>query len=424
MEQPPQSGAPEENLETGDTPATSDHTRPARLERIEEGRWIAGVSTGIAYYFNIPVWLVRVAFLLMMTAGGLGLVMYLAGALLIPHETEDQSMVMRWADQLERPSQWIGAALAVLGVSILLGIFTDIGGGLIWVIGLIGLGVMLFRNDPADASPRKTVTETTDETAESEAATSAALVGAASSPKARRVREPQERKMREPKERKVRPPRPHSNLGRYTVATALLVLSALGTADILDLMTPSALDYFAVGLGITGLGLVIGTVWGRSRGLILVGLLLTPIVFVGSFVEPNIEGFDGQWRIGSADQWSEWTVVDHKTDTQLIDITELSDVHTFDANAGSFLIDLTDTVIDAGATLKVELGAGELLIIVPDDVRVQANGRVIAGDVTVFGENSSGLGFIEVNETAGPSGTVELFIDVEVGAGEIIIKQG
>ncbi len=203
MEQPPQSGAPEENIETGDTPATDDHTRPARLERIEEGRWVAGVSTGIAYYFNIPVWLVRVAFLLMMTAGGLGLVMYLAGAVLIPHESEEQSLVMRWADQLERPSQWIGAALAVLGVSIFLGIFTDIGGGLIWVLALIGLGVMLFRNDPTDTPSQKAVAETTDETGESEPATSAALVGATSSPKARRVREPKERKMREPKERKV-----------------------------------------------------------------------------------------------------------------------------------------------------------------------------------------------------------------------------
>jgi len=384
MEQPPQSGAPEENMEAGETSATDDHTRPARLERIEEGRWVAGVSTGIAYYFNIPVWLVRVAFLLMITAGGLGLVMYLAGALLIPHETEDQSMVMRWADQMERPSQWIGAALAVLGVSIFLGIFTNIGGGLIWVFGLIGLGVMLFRNDPANASSRETGTETTDETDESGTSTSAALVGATSSPKARRVREPKARKMREPKERKVRPPRPHSNLGRYTVAAALLVLSALGTADILDLMTPSAPDYFAVGLGITGLGLVIGT----------------------------------------GGQWSDWTAVNHRVDSERINITELSDVHTFDATAGSFQIDLTDTVIDEGATLQVELGAGELVVIVPDDVRVQANARVIAGEVTVFGENSSGLGFIEVNETAGPSGTVELFIDVEVGAGEIIIKQG
>ena len=411
-------------MEAGETSATDDHTRPARLERIEEGRWVAGVSTGIAYYFNIPVWLVRVAFLLTITAGGRGLVMYLAGALLIPHETEDQSMVMRWADQMERPSQWIGAALAVLGVSIFLGIFTNIGGGLIWVFGLIGLGVMLFRNDPANASSRETGTETTDETDESGTSTSAALVGATSSPKARRVREPKVRKMREPKERKVRPPRPHSNLGRYTVAAALLVLSALGTADILDLMTPSAPDYFAVGLGITGLGLVIGTVWGRSRGLILVGLLVTPIVFIGSVVEPNIEGIDGHWRIGSGGQWSDWTAVSHRVDSERINITELSDVHTFDATAGSFQIDLTDTVIDEGATLQVELGAGELVVIVPDDVRVQANARVIAGEVTVFGENSSGLGFIEVNETAGPSGTVELFIDVEVGAGEIIIKQG
>ncbi len=424
MEETPQDGAPEEivnEVEFDNEQTSEDPTRPARLERIEDGRLIAGVTTGLAYYFNVPLWLVRVAFIALMIPGGLGIVLYLVGAVALPHESEEEGLAISWASGTKRPSQWLGALVVVAGVSILLAVLTDGAAGLIWVVALIAAGVMLFRNDSDTPTPAKEFA--TDEATSNQ---EAVLAGAVA-PKARRERAPRERKMREPREpreRKVRPPRPHSNLGRYTVAATLLGLSALGFADIVDALAPSALDYFSVGLGTIGLGLLIGTVWGRSRGLILVGLLLTPIVFFGSIIGPHIEGNNGQWRISSGDSWSEWTTVNHNNDTERINITTLGEGHIVDASVGSFRIDLTDTVIEPGATLKVELGAGEIVVIVPSDIRVQARARVVAGDVTVFGRNISGVGFIERDETVGPSGTVDLYVNVELGAGEITIEQG
>jgi phage shock protein PspC (stress-responsive transcriptional regulator) len=76
---------------------TSESTEtPKRLERVEEGRWIAGVATGFAEYLHLPVWFTRVLLLLTLTAGGSGILIYVALAVLIPHEADDESLVQQW----------------------------------------------------------------------------------------------------------------------------------------------------------------------------------------------------------------------------------------------------------------------------------------------------------------------------------------
>ena len=49
-----------------------------------QGRLFAGVAAGIAQKSGIPLWLVRVLFVIAATMGGVGIVAYLAGWLLIP----------------------------------------------------------------------------------------------------------------------------------------------------------------------------------------------------------------------------------------------------------------------------------------------------------------------------------------------------
>ena len=49
--------------------------RPS-LERVRSGRLVAGVITGISRYFQIDVTLLRLAFLLLVLASGLGLLIY------------------------------------------------------------------------------------------------------------------------------------------------------------------------------------------------------------------------------------------------------------------------------------------------------------------------------------------------------------
>ena len=54
------------------TIAAPKATRPVR------GRLVAGVATGLAHHLNLPVWVVRLAFVVLSFAGGIGIVLYAA----------------------------------------------------------------------------------------------------------------------------------------------------------------------------------------------------------------------------------------------------------------------------------------------------------------------------------------------------------
>ncbi len=57
---------------------------PKKLYRIIEQKQIAGVSAGLAEYFNIDVQLVRVLFVLSILFGTLGIWVYLILAVILP----------------------------------------------------------------------------------------------------------------------------------------------------------------------------------------------------------------------------------------------------------------------------------------------------------------------------------------------------
>lgn len=55
-----------------------------RLYRIRNGSMIAGVCNGLAAYFNVDVSLVRLAAVLLACVGGIGVITYIVGAIIIP----------------------------------------------------------------------------------------------------------------------------------------------------------------------------------------------------------------------------------------------------------------------------------------------------------------------------------------------------
>jgi len=62
------------------------------LRRPFQDRMLAGVSAGLARYFDVDVTIVRIAFVVLTIVGGAGISLYLAGLLLIPDEGSDQSI--------------------------------------------------------------------------------------------------------------------------------------------------------------------------------------------------------------------------------------------------------------------------------------------------------------------------------------------
>lgn len=53
---------------------------------------LAGVAAGVADWLDLDVNLVRIGFVALALAGGLGLPLYLAGWLFLPEEGSDESM--------------------------------------------------------------------------------------------------------------------------------------------------------------------------------------------------------------------------------------------------------------------------------------------------------------------------------------------
>ena len=102
-------------------PQTTDGSATrTRLERPRAGRVLAGVSAAIAIHTGIPTWLVRLAFVVTSLLGGLGVLLYAAGWLLIPSEGEEQTPAERWLDAVDAPSSRIGVLLIGLAAVVAL----------------------------------------------------------------------------------------------------------------------------------------------------------------------------------------------------------------------------------------------------------------------------------------------------------------
>jgi phage shock protein PspC (stress-responsive transcriptional regulator) len=94
--------APESDERTSQADQASDNgsrTRP--LYRPAQDRMLAGVASGLARYFGADVLLVRIALVVLVFVGGIGLPLYLACWLLIPEEGMDQSILAEFARSMQ-----------------------------------------------------------------------------------------------------------------------------------------------------------------------------------------------------------------------------------------------------------------------------------------------------------------------------------
>jgi phage shock protein PspC (stress-responsive transcriptional regulator) len=92
-------------------------TQPRKLRRSKSNRLLAGVCGGLGEYFGLSATIYRIAFVALSFAGGTGILIYLAAALVIPAEGSDESILAEALRQhRERPWLVIGLALIALGI--------------------------------------------------------------------------------------------------------------------------------------------------------------------------------------------------------------------------------------------------------------------------------------------------------------------
>jgi phage shock protein PspC (stress-responsive transcriptional regulator) len=89
-----------------------------RISRSRSNRWILGVSGGLAEYFGLHPAIYRVLFIALAFAGGTGIFLYVALALVMPDETAEESVL---AETLRRHRNrpWLIIGLALLALLLL-----------------------------------------------------------------------------------------------------------------------------------------------------------------------------------------------------------------------------------------------------------------------------------------------------------------
>ena len=216
--------------------------------RTREGRVVAGVAGGLAATWGTRLWLVRAGFIATTALAGLGVVLYVLGWLLMPEEGESESIAHRIVRRMNVQPTWVGFVLLMAGAMVLAGI-AGISGGVLVAAGLLVGGYVLYRGDFAmpGPAPDSRVSQDHPGTGDDLGAPPPAYV--------------YQRATRPPK-----PPRPRSYLGRLTVGAMFVVLGVMGALDALDVASPTSRHYAAAAVFIIGVGLLVGTVLGRSRG--------------------------------------------------------------------------------------------------------------------------------------------------------------
>jgi phage shock protein PspC (stress-responsive transcriptional regulator) len=126
-----------------------------RLERSRSDRMLAGVSGGLARYFEIHPAVFRVGFVVLTLLGGAGILIYAAAVLVMPDEgKEDSIATAALRNRRDRPWPLIGLGLLAVAGAILLSRAVFWPGGDAWWLFLIAGGLILWitRQPTADAS--------------------------------------------------------------------------------------------------------------------------------------------------------------------------------------------------------------------------------------------------------------------------------
>jgi len=311
------------------------------LARSTSDRVIAGVAGGVGRHLNVDPLAVRITFVILAFAGGLGVLAYLACLVFMPVD-DPAAPPLKWG-----VARVIGAGLlAIAAVAILVPNW-------IWGPGfvlLLAAGVILYL-----------------------------LI--------RVVREDGT-----------------SHLAGVAARIAIgIVLAALAVGGFAAAAAGSALGggIAIAGLVIAcGVGLVGGAFRGGARWLIAPAIVLAVPLAAVAATDLDLEGTwgDRTFRPAGADELA----------------------RGYEMGVGAMRVDLRDVELPPGRTeLPLELGLGEIQVLVPEDMCVTSDSTIKVGAVDT-GEGEQGGIDIEVEDRRRPApGVPYLHIDADIGIGAL-----
>lgn len=404
-----------------------------RLMRRPEGKVIAGVCSGLGAYTGTDPVLWRIGFVVLTLAGGSGILAYIVAWLVMPEARPGEPLPDRATPDAQKAGQWIAIGAIALGALLIFrGVF-DIHGGWFWGLLLIGIGVAIWGRDLSGGRPGPNrPTYPTGRTTQSWPATSSTShtpatppaasptpppAGSAGSGESSFWTAPTASLPPRPTIPPMPPPirREPSILGRVVVGAGALAIGIALLLDNVNVLRVTPKGMFAVLLAIVGIGLLIGSRWGRARWLIFPGVVLAFLLAVATIIPFSAKGGWGDiaWRPSSL---------------RMLQTTcrEASPgAPCYEHWAGQAVLDLTDVNFGGRErNLDVRLGFGELLVIVPEDVTVDATAHIQGGEINLFGENSEGWDISQTTRSNVKDGDGPLRLETNVTFGEITVRHG
>jgi len=422
-------------------------TRPLRLP--QQGH-IAGVAAGIGHRYRVDPILVRVAFVVSTIFGGAGIILYLAGWLVLSKPGDQVSPAESLLGRGRSSQSGTKTVVLVVALAIALSTIGPIGfgmGGSVLLSFALMLGGLwlLYQREPVPPALPPIVTQTTAgypvtsfQTAQaaypppayspytrlpdhyepepapaekSTGGTTDADTGASTDstsptppawdplgvapfawdlPEPARTAEPPAELPRKPRSRFT-----SVVLGLAVLAAAAAV--AVSTAVGSEWLSPARIG--AISLAVIGVGLVLGSFLRRGYGLLVVTFPLLGFVVLASIVGPL--------------NWDESKVGEHVwTPTSL---PELAPV--YEGTAGDFTLDLTHLDLTTNREVRIDGKVGNYTVIVPQNMNVQTDCSVTVGD-----KNCIGDGFVDggADGTAGPV----LNLKIHNKVGEVRVYRG
>lgn len=395
------------------------------LRRSRTDRKIAGVAGGLGRYANVDPLILRILFVVLAVFGGSGLVLYALAWLLIPDEGEDESEAQKLVAGRSASStaQLIGlAAVLILGLA-LVGAFFDSGPGLggLGVLVVVALVVVLMLR--RDQSGRPAASQVTAAASYGPPPAYPPASGAYGQTPGTAYTPPSSGETTPPAPPPPAPPGPgwasppapppqraKSILGRVTVSVALIVIglmvgwNGLATGDDNDFR---AVAVFGAALAVVAGGLLVGAVYGRARGLVVLAIVLSIATAIAGAADDKFSTGIGERT------WSPGTVPAAEREFRL--------------GVGDADLDLTELPPGSDATVDVRLGVGDLRVQLPPEARAVIDSEIGAGNLRLpdrrdqDGTDLSVRTTIEPVDTTGPVTTLR--IDARVGFGQLEVTR-
>ncbi len=350
---------------------------------VDDDRILGGVAGFLARRLGVDALWVRIAFVLLALAGGVGLVLYLGLWLVL---SADRSTSWRWP-------RIAGGVIVVVGIPLLLNAQAGrfVTGPVAVVLLLTGLALALWRPPSAVAGPDAGVA--IDDRPPSSLAAPVPSPAMSAVPPGD---DPDRREWPRPR----LPRREPSILGRATLGVAIVVAAIGALVDEANGGRLHPEQWLGAAAVVCGIGLLVGTLRGHGRWLIVPAVVFAGVGYAS--------GISARLGIDTSDTFGE----------RFVSIGEQQPGGLRTAHSAFGSVDVyVDGVPDEPVTVDARVGIGDIAVWVSDQVAVEVRSRVDDGSVEVNGSRRSDDEPVRM----GPEGRPDVIVEAWVGRGDVNI---